>query len=114
MVPRGLRVGLLRVWGHCSAWSGVIGEVALVAITLIHSADTRHVLQEKRERAHTNSLERASEREFLIQEKIMPIRSSRAKLSEWAAPAPLQGAFSRRQSAGIPVLLPGKNPQALA
>ena len=61
MVPRGLRVGLLRVWGHCSAWSGVIGGVALVAITLIHSADTRHVLQEKRERAHTNSLERASE-----------------------------------------------------
>ena len=59
MVPRGLRVGLLRVWGHCSAWSGVIGEVALVAITLIHSADTRHVLQEKRERAHTLSLERA-------------------------------------------------------
>ena len=71
MVPRGLRVGLLRVWGHCSAWSGVIGEVALVAITLIHSADTRHVLKEKRERART--LARASEGEFLIQEKIMPI-----------------------------------------
>ena len=112
MVPRGLRVGLLRVWGHCSAWSGVIGGVALVAITLIHSADTRHVLKEKRERART--LARASEGEFLIQEKIMPIRSSRAKLSEWAAPAPFQGAFSRRQSAGIPVLLPGKNPQTLA
>lgn len=53
----------------------VSGVIALVGTTLIHSADSLHVLHEKRERECARTHARASERELLIQEKIMPIRS---------------------------------------